>query len=1050
MVSAAWIWALAALLRSGAAAEAPDGFTAEKTVGCYLYGFRIVSAVDPIRDVENPQKCQEACQADSSCISFSYNKVEEYCSLGSAAMTERTADPDVISGPQWCSKVQPWCEDVPDDNFPGDTAEASDAAWPGQISPPSLQCWPRTGGENSLAECMEEPPQVLQDMGDGFGNCRNLTEFFPGLGQSCADSCRRNPRCSLWQTTGKDCWQGVLDTGKSCYKSWTESNNKPINGSMMLHGHYRKLKDLSGWWVNGLVKIDVQDDNDGASLSTAVQRCFLMCLSVLDCSVWMYSTSSAADEAGCWIDSSNPGTLEYPSTTATWSNTGSAESVVAGQYLQRQCGGMAVSSGRADTAAGYSVSLLAPAVSEVDGSATSAAASQETAAAAAAAGSEVSADSADSADSTSVGNPGDDCTCGNGNAGKFDEEGVCIRDGEDCNAAVSDEAQDEPCYCADGSQGQLGENFQCHKDGVNCDLIEQGAPASDTCFCLDGSIGEASGGLCLREGVDCSSTTATPTVAATTPAPTTEAPTTAPVATTIATTAAPSTTAAATTTTTTATTTTTTMTTTTPTPTPTTTTATTTTTTTMTTAASTSAGPPAPFWAVRASEDESGTTPAGGQAAQRGIHLPLVTTRPPSSAFQDAAILPTVSATPAAMATTAPVAAAGLPTVAPIAPAPALATTTSVSAAGGPAGFLLPLLHALNGGEGGQTTTKAAGFAVAGQDLGQSDLPAWARAYTEAPSVHAPAPAPAPQVEQPNSPPTFPPVAGGGQMGSNSLPVYQGDSSNSQLSVGASGSSNVGASGSSGGATFQPSDFTPSFVNTTEGIYWVTFQDDGRRLGTDITQLEKHLDKYDCDSCGDPCDSVYEEGTVYDLSQIRTGEEFNCDMLIVGAAGSSIPWWMLLLLALLLCCPLLLGAAYMLYLESKTKPRTTRGYQLSDHYDRYADVGTGYQSDGRSGYQQYPYGQQSPYGQSPYGQQQSPYNQQGYDPRNIDPRGYDPRNYPSQGSPYQTVPQGPGFSPGGQPMYMDLVNQGPGGPSHRVAPVMEVPPGTPGAYRVRG
>jgi len=184
---------------------------------------------------------------------------------------------------------------------------------------------------HELALCPGEAPVVLEDRQTGWqGTCLGLDMKVPPANRSCALDCGLNASCSSWQELqvngAKQCWQGL---GHDCY---AYPGARVILGAQrLLHGSYRVLMDVTGYYVPELLQIFPA--SRFVERAESVKNCNHTCLSLITCQVWTFSTAS-----GCMIDT---GQLPYPITTKVF-NTEAPEAtgVVSGEYILRMCAAM--------------------------------------------------------------------------------------------------------------------------------------------------------------------------------------------------------------------------------------------------------------------------------------------------------------------------------------------------------------------------------------------------------------------------------------------------------------------------------------------------------------------------------------------------------------------------------------------------------------------------------------------------------------------------------------------------------------------------------------
>lgn len=184
---------------------------------------------------------------------------------------------------------------------------------------------------HELGLCPGEEPLVLEDRQTGWqGTCLGLDMKVPPASRSCELDCRLNVSCPSWQELqvngAKQCWQGL---GHDCY---AYPGARVILGAQrLLHGSYRVIMDLTGYYVPDLLQIFPA--SRFVQRAESVKNCNHTCLSLITCQVWTFSTAS-----GCMIDT---GKLPYPITTKDFNQQApEATGIVGGEYILRMCAAM--------------------------------------------------------------------------------------------------------------------------------------------------------------------------------------------------------------------------------------------------------------------------------------------------------------------------------------------------------------------------------------------------------------------------------------------------------------------------------------------------------------------------------------------------------------------------------------------------------------------------------------------------------------------------------------------------------------------------------------
>jgi len=322
-----WVW-VAALLACPGCAQWRD------VPGCFLQDARYLlthldHVTNPIQAVLDRLECQLLCKQTAGCGDFVYFAASKFCYLGrnhSGVVGTQGA----VSGPSACAEDKPSaCEDLPKEQFPAETSDESQSAWPMGFTPTNLQCWP-TNMYWQPAFCRSIPPTSIENTSTA-GHCQDLQKVHIPAETSCAASCAGNVLCSAWQVRKseaslEECFQGV---GKDCFGSAPEASI--VDAGRFQHGVYRVLADLTGVELQGLSLMFGTASVPVVSQEQAVRRCANLCLSILACQAWQYSTSQ-----GCYIQDPSQ---EMPYPPVIRKGTELAKTAVAGQYIQRVCPG---------------------------------------------------------------------------------------------------------------------------------------------------------------------------------------------------------------------------------------------------------------------------------------------------------------------------------------------------------------------------------------------------------------------------------------------------------------------------------------------------------------------------------------------------------------------------------------------------------------------------------------------------------------------------------------------------------------------------------------
>ncbi|CAJ1404436.1 unnamed protein product [Effrenium voratum] len=291
----------------------------QKAPGCYLRDARFLlgpleRVTNPIQTVFDFFECQQLCEKTAGCTHFVYFGGSLFCNLGAGnlgVVEERGA----VSGPAKClEKESLACTGLPAGEFPAATPEASQRAWSTNYTPTRLQCWP-LNSYSQPAYCRPHPVVSLEN--SSMGQCGDLQLVTPPEGQSCAQNCAGNVLCSTWQLREEGrCYQGL---GIDC-----NAQLAVRDAGRLQHGLYRVIANLTGVQLSGLSPGHVGNG------SQAVTRCRDLCLSLLACQAWQYSSTF-----GCYID--NPFVAPMPYPPVSQKETDFAKTAIAGQYVQRLC-----------------------------------------------------------------------------------------------------------------------------------------------------------------------------------------------------------------------------------------------------------------------------------------------------------------------------------------------------------------------------------------------------------------------------------------------------------------------------------------------------------------------------------------------------------------------------------------------------------------------------------------------------------------------------------------------------------------------------------------
>eukprot|EP00439_Symbiodinium_sp_Y106_P029202 s5189_g3.t1 len=214
---------------------------------------------------------------------------------------------------------------VPGPEWPAQTQEESNQAWPTGHQPASLAAW-------SVKHGMCWQSKVLRDMEHGWpGQCVGLLLVQATTLTTCRNSCLNDPRCSVWQFNpgqmNGGCWQGQ---GHHCESRNGYNTVQFSGGQRIQHGSIRVMKQMSGIEVHGLRPIGKLDSDDQ---STNIERCRNVCYSDILCQYWQYG------EDGCRVEDPTYSSVQYPLTLEGGASKTSeyARRILAGEYIQHLC-----------------------------------------------------------------------------------------------------------------------------------------------------------------------------------------------------------------------------------------------------------------------------------------------------------------------------------------------------------------------------------------------------------------------------------------------------------------------------------------------------------------------------------------------------------------------------------------------------------------------------------------------------------------------------------------------------------------------------------------
>lgn len=306
-----------------------DGVDTKKVPGCYLRDARYLlthldHVTNPIENVFDFLECQMLCSKTAGCGRFVYSPSELFCYLGAGDQGVVDAK-GAVSGPAVCPEDPAACHQLPTAPFPAETPEASQRAWPMNYTPTLLQCWPLNANVQP-AYCKSHPPVTLEKSTHA-GRCQGLHLVDLPEAESCGQNCAGNLLCSSWQERsegrrGLSCYQGL---GETCFGS---EGPEVVDAGRLQHGQYRVIAELKGVQLMGLSFGFAA----GSQQEQAIKRCRDICLSLLPCQAWQYSS-----KAGCYLENSFIQAMPYPPVVQKGSSF--AHTAVAGEYLQRLCSG---------------------------------------------------------------------------------------------------------------------------------------------------------------------------------------------------------------------------------------------------------------------------------------------------------------------------------------------------------------------------------------------------------------------------------------------------------------------------------------------------------------------------------------------------------------------------------------------------------------------------------------------------------------------------------------------------------------------------------------
>jgi len=316
--------------------------------GCYNYGYVFTPAMANISTpfLENSAPlCQARCAATVGCASFGYWTTNKQCWLG-GDNGELIASQTIgaISGPATCTAANRACKDsdLPGPGFPGASVNDSRAAWPLGQQPTNLQCWPRK--ENGFpASCWAETAMVLEDSELGWpGRCDGMMKITNlAANESCQSRCFGSPLCAVWAIENASsgdgsltCWQSIF--GSECYDPSSGVQVPPgtfFRSQRIMHGSFRVLMSAADMHIKKLTKVfGVKHHPEPKA---GAKACRMVCLSVLLCQYWQYSTSY-----GCHVEDGKNATVAYPlvyDDVNLANGTYEATTFKFGEYIQHTC-----------------------------------------------------------------------------------------------------------------------------------------------------------------------------------------------------------------------------------------------------------------------------------------------------------------------------------------------------------------------------------------------------------------------------------------------------------------------------------------------------------------------------------------------------------------------------------------------------------------------------------------------------------------------------------------------------------------------------------------
>ncbi|CAK0875844.1 unnamed protein product [Prorocentrum cordatum] len=260
---------------------------------------------------------------------------EGYALIGSKggwAVAEGVGEPAVVEGPLPCHGPGGVPTELPrgSGDFPGSSAEESNAAWPGGWQPQTLAEWPKDD-YGAPEPCWKIT--VLRDVAGGWpGRCADLEPVGDGGAgpEACARLCRQSARCSAWRFGPGGCRHGQ---GVACDAAgdW----ERGAASQRLQRGEVRVLKKLERLEVVGLLRLSFESGARG-SHSGALSHCREWCYSSIYCQYWQFSSRGE-----CFVEapSINESAAHYPLIVGLGARIegSAAESMVEGEYIQHFC-----------------------------------------------------------------------------------------------------------------------------------------------------------------------------------------------------------------------------------------------------------------------------------------------------------------------------------------------------------------------------------------------------------------------------------------------------------------------------------------------------------------------------------------------------------------------------------------------------------------------------------------------------------------------------------------------------------------------------------------